>query len=104
MNRPAFKIDAANPGSDLAAETAAALAATAMVFQPTDAAYAAQCLDHAQALYAFADAHRGKYSDAIPNAAAFYNSWSGYRDELAWGALWLHRATGHARAIWRRRS
>ena len=24
---------------------------------------------------------------------AFYNSWSGYNDELAWGALWLYKAT-----------
>ena len=96
MNRPAYKIDAAHPGSDLAAETAAALAATAMVFQASQPAYAAELLDHAAALYAFADADRGKYSDSIPNAANFYNSWSGYQDELVWGALWLHRATGDA--------
>merc|ERR1712025_76693 len=24
----------------------------------------------------------------------FYNSWSGYNDELVWGALWLYKATG----------
>ena len=96
MSRPAFKIDTANPGSDLAAETAATLAATAMLFQSSEPAYAAQLLDHAQALYAFADAHRGKYSDSIPDAANFYRSWSGYQDELVWGALWLHRATGSA--------
>ena len=23
-----------------------------------------------------------------------YRSWSGYNDELVWGALWLHKATG----------
>lgn len=94
MARPAFKIDAANPGSDLAAETAAALASGAMLFQSTDPAYAAALLDHAHALYAFADAYRGKYSNSIPQAAAFYNSWSGYQDELTWGAIWLYRATG----------
>ncbi len=96
MSRPAFKIDAANPGSDLAAETAATLAATSMLFQTPEPAYAALLLDHARALYAFADAHRGKYSDSIPNAADFYKSWSGYQDELTWGAIWLHRATGEA--------
>lgn len=96
MLRPSFKIDAANPGSDLAAETAATLAATAMLFQTSQPAYAAQLIDHAEALYAFADSHRGKYSDSIPNAAGFYNSWSGYQDELTWGAIWLHRATGNA--------
>ena len=26
----------------------------------------------------------------------FYNSWSGYEDELVWGAAWLYRATGDA--------
>ena len=25
-----------------------------------------------------------------------YRSWSGYNDELVWGALWLHKATGDA--------
>ncbi|MEY3896716.1 MAG: hypothetical protein RLZZ214_2236, partial [Verrucomicrobiota bacterium] len=94
MSRPSFKIDAANPGSDLAAETAAALAGTSMLFQSTQPAYAAQLLDHARALYTFADAYRGKYSDAITDAANFYKSWSGYQDELVWGAIWLHRATG----------
>ncbi len=94
MSRPAYKIDEAHPGSDLAAEIAAALAATAMVFQSSQPAYAAELLDHAEALYAFADAHPGKYSDSIPNAASFYNSWSGWQDELVWGALWLYRATG----------
>lgn len=96
MSRPAFKVDVANPGSDLAAETAATLAATAMLFQTTDPVYAARLLDHARALYTFADAHRGKYSDSIPNAADFYKSWSGYQDELTWGAIWLYRATGEA--------
>ncbi|MDP4625328.1 MAG: glycoside hydrolase family 9 protein [Akkermansiaceae bacterium] len=96
MARPAYKIDAENPGSDLAAETAAALAATSMLLQSTEPAYAEQLLDHAEALYAFADAHRGKYSDSIPQAANFYNSWSGFQDELTWGAIWLYRATGNA--------
>ncbi len=93
MARPAFKIDPGHPGSDLAAETAAALAAISMHFAASDPPYAALLLDHATALYHFADAYRGKYSDSIPNAASFYNSWSGYQDELTWGAIWLHRAT-----------
>jgi endoglucanase len=96
MARPAFKIDAAAPGSDLAGETAAALAAISMVFKSTDAAYSAKLVQHARQIYDFADKNRGKYSDAITNAKSFYNSWSGYEDELVWGALWLHRATGEA--------
>ncbi|MGB6220290.1 glycoside hydrolase family 9 protein [Haloferula sp.] len=93
MSRPSYKIDASSPGSDLAAETAAALAASSMVFASEDPEYAETLIDHALALYEFADTHRGKYSDAIPNAADFYNSWSGYQDELVWAAIWLHRAT-----------
>jgi len=96
MSRPSYKIDATCPGSDLAGETAAALAAAAMVFEPTDAAYAQTLLTHARQLYDFADTYRGKYSDCITDAQAYYNSWSGYTDELIWGALWLYQATGEA--------
>ncbi len=94
MARPSYKVDAQNPGSDLAGETAAALAAISMVFADDDPTYAAQLRQHAEQLYAFADQYRGKYSDAITDAQAFYNSWSGYQDELVWGAIWLYRATG----------
>jgi endoglucanase len=94
MERPAFRIHAGCPGSDLAGETAAALAAASIAFRPTDAAYADTLVQHAEQLYAFADDFRGKYSDCITDAAGFYNSWSGYNDEIVWGALWLHRATG----------
>lgn len=94
MARPAFKIDPQNPGSDLAAETAAAMAAGSMQFTDDDPAFAAQLLDHAAKLYTFADSYRGKYSDSIPEASDFYRSSSGYDDELVWAAIWLHLATG----------
>ena len=42
MNRPSFKIDASCPGSDLAAETAAALAASSIVFADDDPAISGQ--------------------------------------------------------------
>lgn len=58
-----------------------------------DKKYAAKLLKHAKELYAFADKYRGKYSDSIPNADSFYRSFSGYKDELVWGAAWLYRAT-----------
>ena len=92
MARPAFKIDAQHPGSDLAGEAAAALAAASIVFRPTDTAYADLLLQNAIELYNFADTYRGKYSDSIPDAANFYNSYSGYNDELVWGATWIHNA------------
>lgn len=92
--RPTYYIDESKPGTDLAGETAAALAAGSMVFKDTDPAYAQTLLNHAKQLYAFADQFRGKYSTSITDASGFYNSWSGYQDELVWGAAWLYRATG----------
>ncbi|MEV4489714.1 glycoside hydrolase family 9 protein [Micromonospora coxensis] len=96
MARPAYKIDASCGGADLAGETAAAMAASSMVFRPTDAAYADKLLGHAKQLYTFADTVRKNYHECITDATSFYRSWSGYQDELVWGAIWLHRATGDA--------
>ncbi|HET6531082.1 MAG TPA: glycoside hydrolase family 9 protein, partial [Actinoplanes sp.] len=96
MARPAYKIDASCGGSELAAETAAAMAASSMVFRPTDPAYADRLLTHARQLYTFADTVRKTYHECITDVTAFYRSWSGYADELVWGAIWLHRATGDA--------
>lgn len=70
------------------------MAAASIIFKEDDPTYAAKCLKHAKELYTFADQYRGKYSDSIPDAAIYYRSWSGYNDELAWGAAWLYRATG----------
>jgi hypothetical protein len=94
MSRPAFEIDARRPGSDLAGEAAAALAAGSVLFQKSDPDYAGRCLEHAKQLFAFADKHRGTYSSSIEDARAYYNSFSGYQDELAWAAAWLAKATG----------
>ena len=72
-NRPAYKIDASNPGSELAAETAAALAAASMVYtQMGDTDAASDALEHARELFNFADNYRGTYSSSIPDAANFY--------------------------------
>ncbi|WP_238015893.1 glycoside hydrolase family 9 protein [Dactylosporangium sp. AC04546] len=96
MARPAYKIDASCGGADLAGETAAAMAASSIVIRPTDAAYADKLVTHAKQLYTFADTVRRKYSECITDASSFYNSWSGYNDELVWGAIWLYRATNDA--------
>ena len=93
MQRPSYKIDRQRPGSDLAGEAAAALAAASIIFRPTDTTYANRLLNNAIQLYTFADTYRGKYSNSIPDAANYYNSWSGYNDELVWGAAWLYKAT-----------
>jgi len=97
MERPAFSITEDAPGSDLAGETAAALAAGSLYFRMRGASdYADKCLAHARALLKFADLYRGKYSDSITQAADFYNSWSGYHDELVWAAAWLAKATNES--------
>lgn len=52
-------------GSDLAGETAAALAAAFIVFNRTDSNYANTLITHAKQLFDFANKYRGKYSDFI---------------------------------------
>lgn len=94
MNRPSYKVTKDNPGSAVVGEAAAALAAAAMVFEKTDKEYADLCLEHAKSLYAFADSTR---SDSGYTAAnGFYNSWSGFYDELSWAGCWLYLATNEA--------
>ena len=46
-DRRAYKIDRNNPGSDLAGETAAAMAAASIVFRRSDPSYSAELLRHA---------------------------------------------------------
>lgn len=102
-SRVSMKINLACPGVDLAAETAAAMAASSMAFKPSDAAYATTLLTHAKQLFDFAETTKGTtgsengYSNCIKDSQAFYNSNYGvYWDELAWSAIWLWRATGDA--------
>src|SRR5262249_13967342 len=92
--RKTYFIDSSCGGSEVAASTAAASAASSMAFRSTDAAYAATLLTHARQLYTFADTVRRNYIDCVPVMQSFYNDWSGYTDELVWGALWLYQATG----------
>lgn len=74
-----------------------ALASASVLFrQNGDAAYADVLLNRAVSLYDLADRYRGRYADAIPEVRSFYNSWSGYNDELAYGAAWLSRAVSAA--------
>ena len=97
--RPSFYIDAENPGSDAAAGTASALASAAVLFRGVDDAYAEELVKNAEALYEFAETHRGKYSDSVPEVNPFYTSWSGDGDELALGGAWLYRATGDSQYL-----
>ncbi|KAJ1256057.1 hypothetical protein BS78_K093300 [Paspalum vaginatum] len=93
-SRQAYRIDKDNPGSDLAGETAAALAAASIVFRRSNPHYSHLLLHHAQQMFEFGDRYRGTYDSSIAEVRSYYASVSGYRDELLWAALWLHRATG----------
>lgn len=50
-DRRAYRIDPSNPGSDLAGETAAAMAAASLVFRHSNPAYANTLLNHAYQVY-----------------------------------------------------
>ena len=91
---PSYKVDAENPGSEVAAETASTLAAASILFKEVDSEYSATLLKHAIEIYDFADTYRGDYHKSEPSVQGYYSSYNGYLDELAWGAAWLLRATG----------
>ncbi|CAN1217865.1 Endoglucanase 17 [Linum perenne] len=93
--RTVYKIDQNNPGSEVAGETAAALAAASMVFRTTHPNYSKLLLSRAMRVFTFANKYRGSYNDGpLRNQVCpFYCSYSGYEDELMWAAAWLHRAT-----------
>ncbi|KAF3443418.1 hypothetical protein FNV43_RR13100 [Rhamnella rubrinervis] len=92
-SRQAYKIDENNPGSDLAGETAAAMAAASLVFRTTNPHYSHLLLHHAQQLFEFGDMYRGKYDGSVGVVKSYYASVSGYMDELLWAAVWLYKAT-----------
>ncbi|MBA0881254.1 hypothetical protein Goshw_028236 [Gossypium schwendimanii] len=92
--RTVYKIDNAHPGSDVAGETAAALAAASIVFRSRDPAYSRLLLNRAVRVFNFADKHRGAYSSSLHAAVCpFYCDVNGYQDELLWAAAWLHKAS-----------
>ncbi len=72
IHRPSFKIDSQNPGSDLAGETSAALAAASIAFKDVDPSYSSTLLLKAKSLFNFADTYRGAYSDSVSAAGSFY--------------------------------
>jgi len=92
MARPSYKVTDAAPGSTVAGATAAALASAAIVFEPTDPTYASICLTHAEQLFDFA--YSTKSDSGYTAASGFYNSYSGFWDELSAAAAWLYIATG----------
>lgn len=72
--RVGYKVTCANPGTEPAAEAAAALAAGSVVFAKADAGFAQTLLTHARQLYDFADRCRGNFVNDghITEGAPFY--------------------------------
>lgn len=94
MARPALAVTASNPGTDLAAETAAAFAAGSIAFKINNPSYSDTLLANAKTLFDFAyHNNKGKYNEAI-NSGNFYSS-NNYWDELAWAAAMLFSATNN---------
>ncbi|KAJ3695582.1 hypothetical protein LUZ60_000959 [Juncus effusus] len=87
--RTLYKITEWQPGTEIAAETAAAMAAASMVFRPQNRTYARSLLNKGKMLFEFAKNHKGTYDGECPQ----YCSYSGPDDELLWAASWLYMAT-----------
>ncbi|KAL5746046.1 hypothetical protein ACOSP7_027192 [Xanthoceras sorbifolium] len=93
-DRTPYAVSKQFPGSEVSAEIAAALAASSMAFRPSDPGYSATLLKRAKIVFEFADKYRGSYNDNLgPWVCPFYCDFSGYEDELLWGAAWLFWAT-----------
>lgn len=93
MERPAYVVDMSSPGSSVAAGTAISLALASIIFEDRDPAYASACLQHAEELFDFAYSTQ---SDAGYGAArGFYDSYSGFWDEISAAGAWLYLKTGN---------
>jgi hypothetical protein len=104
-NRQTYIMNSSCWGADLADSAAAAFASAAMVFQASDPTYASTLLTHAKQLWQTTETlPKSKYDDCTPIVKGFYNSWSGFADELVWGSLWLYRATGDSSYLTRAQS
>ena len=84
---------------------AAALAASSIAYRRFGAtALADEALANAQEIFTFATTHEGRYdTDGNIPVTGFYQSFSGYNDELIWAAAWIAKATGNADDIQRAR-
>ncbi|KAK4274534.1 hypothetical protein QN277_017739 [Acacia crassicarpa] len=87
--RTVLHIGDGTPGTEIAAETAAAFASSSIVFRSVDRAYARRLLNKAKLMFKMAKSQKGTYDGECP----FYCSFSGYNDELLWAATWLFIAT-----------
>ncbi|KAJ8635972.1 hypothetical protein MRB53_010239 [Persea americana] len=88
--RTVQRIDESTPGTEVAAETSAALAASSIVFRSENRTYSRRLLNKAKLLFQFAkDSPKASFDGGKP----FYCSFSGFKDELLWAGSWLYIAT-----------
>ncbi|CAI9094170.1 OLC1v1029863C3 [Oldenlandia corymbosa var. corymbosa] len=88
--RTIYKIDKKTPGTEVAAEVAAAFAAASSVFKHTSPRYADRLMHQSKEMFQFAITNKGSYQGSCP----YYCSFSGYEDELLWAAAWIYKLTG----------
>lgn len=80
--RTVYAVDSPNPASDVAGETAAALAASSMAFKSSDPGYSDTLLRNAKKAFELADTYRGAYSDnpdVRDGVCPFYCDFDGYQ-------------------------
>ncbi len=77
-----------NPASDVCGLTAGALALMYINYIDIDPDYANLCLQHGKEIYDL-----GRNNLGLSDGLAFYPP-SIYWDDLAWGSIWLYKATG----------
>jgi len=92
MPRPAYFATSAIPTTDDVSEAAAALAINYYNFRSTDPDYAADCLDCAKALFAFAAANDKAVGQGADGPKSYYTS-SKWEDDFCFAAAWLYLIT-----------
>jgi hypothetical protein len=90
MARPTYTCDSTRRCSEVAGEMVASFASGAIALG-SDMHYASRLVEKAKKLYSYAKTYQGNNGYTASNGA--YSSYSGYNDELAWGAIWLYMAT-----------
>ncbi|GFQ06299.1 endoglucanase 9 [Phtheirospermum japonicum] len=90
-DRSVFSVTA---GSDMAGETAAALAAASIDFKRAELTYSKLLRKTADVVMRFAINNKWAYSDQLRNnVCPFYCSCLEFKDELLWGEVGLYKAT-----------
>ncbi|RWW12433.1 hypothetical protein GW17_00023896 [Ensete ventricosum] len=89
--RTVYSVSAERPGSEVAAETAAALAAASMVLRDDDPYYSRKLLENGMRAFEFADTYKGAYSDdpgLKAGVCPFYCDFDGY--QASESSLFIH--------------